>query len=218
MALSKEDTKSSNKLYVLKVKTKDLEGKPAPVHFQVSEKNVQSGKWVPTGEIKNVTGDIVSVNVTDEVFNDEPYHAVKITLEDNEAKESYILDAKFNMLSRSLFNSLLSLKSHKDIKIGVYQTAAKEGRESYAAISVRQAGEKVSWAYEIKDLPPVTEVKAGTKVIKVYDDLNEFFIPKLKNLNEKVKGWRKADATKEVKEVKPVQEAAAEPPEPSDDF
>jgi hypothetical protein len=215
MALIKDDGKNSNKLYVLKVKTKDLEDKAVPVHFQVNEKSAQTGKWGPTGEIKNVSGDLVSVNVTDEEFQGEKYHAVKITLEDNEAKESYIVDTRFNMLSRSLFNSLLSLKSHKDIKIGVYQTAAKEGRESYSAVSLRQAGEKVSWAYELKDLPPVTEVKAGAKVIKVYDDLNEFFIPKLKNLNEKVKGWRKADVSKEVK---PVQEAAAEPPEPSEDF
>lgn len=203
MALSKGDTQNSNKLYVLKIKTKDVDGKPVPVFFQVAEKNPETGKWTPTGEMKNVTGNLVSVQVTDEDYNGEKYNAVKLTLEDPDAKESYILDTRFNMLSRSLLNSLCSLTNYDDLKIGVYQSSPKPGFESQASVSVRQGDQKVSWAFAIADQPKVTEVKAGAKVIRVYDDLNNFFIEKVKDLNEKVKAARKSKPAK-VKEVAPV--------------
>lgn len=218
MALNATDeNKSNGLLYILKIKSKDTEGKPTDIHFQVSEK--VEGKWLATKETKNISGDLVSVDITEEEYNKEPYHAIKIRLEDVEAKEQYLIDARFTMVTRSLLNSLFSLNSHKDLKIGLYKAKGKEGKGEYDSVSLRQGGEKVSWKYSIAELPKIEQIVTKAKTINVYDNLNDFYIEKTKELSVKLKEWRKTGAKAPVAEkaVEPTP-AAPENDDPTTDF
>lgn len=222
MALNAPNDNSNNgPLYILKIKAKDAEGKPADIHFQVSEK--VDGKWTPTKETKNISGDLVHLDITEESFNDEPYHAIKIRLEDTEAKEQYLIDGRFTMVARSLLNSLFSLTDYRDLKIGVFKGKGKDGKPGFDSVSVRQGGEKVPWKYSLAEQPKVEQVVVSkVKTINVYDNLNEFYVKNAKELGAKIKEWRKTGvkAPVAVKAAEPtaVAPAPTESDDPTTDF
>lgn len=179
---------NDNELIILKLKTADAEKKPVPVHFEVTKK--VGDKWSAVAETKEVSGTITKVETYEREWEGVVTPLVKVYLEDAEAKESYLLDLRYNMLSRNLFNTLLSLESFDGVKIGVYER--KKGDKTYPAVSVRQNDQLVNWKYKIEELPAIEKVQVGKKEITNFDNLNDFFIEELKALGERVKGGQKS--------------------------
>lgn len=179
---------SENELIILKIRTTDDLKSPTPVHFEVSKK--VGDKWSAVAETKEVSGTITKVETYEREWEGVVTPLVKVYLEDAEAKESYLLDLRYNMLSRNLFNTLLSLESFDGVKIGVYER--KKGDKTYPAVSVRQNDQLVNWKYKIEELPAIEKVQVGKKEITNFDNLNDFFIEELKGLGERVKGGQKA--------------------------
>lgn len=182
MALG-NNRKNDSTLIILKLKTADAEKKPVPVHFEVTKK--VDDKWQPVGETKDVSGRLTKVETYEREWEGTVTPLVKIYLEDDDAKETYLLDLRYNMLSRNLFNSLLSLDSFEDVKIGVWDR--KKDDKTYPAVTVRQGEKMVDWKHKIADLPPVEKVKVGKKDVTNFDNLNDFFIEELKAFADKVK-------------------------------
>jgi hypothetical protein len=182
MALNTNTAKNQNKLYILKVRTQDAEKKPLPVHFEVFEKKTievegkPEDRWVTATTTKDVTGDL---------------NNIEVTLVDDSQKESYLLDLRYNMVSRSLFNSLFGLNSFENLEIGVYQTKPKTADgKSYASISLKQNGKRVDWKFDKNSIPPIETVKIGKKEVSNFDNMNEFYIKHLQNLSVKLRSNR----------------------------
>lgn len=197
MALNTNTAKNQNKLYILKVRTQDAEKKPLPVHFEVFEKKTvevegkTEERWVTTTTTKDVTGDLNSIELTEREFKGEKIPGVKVTLVDDSQKESYLLDLRYNIVSRSLFNSLFGLTSFENLEIGVYQTKPKSADgKSYASISLKQNGKRVDWKFDKNSIPPIETVKIGKKEVSNFDNMNEFYIKHLQNLSAKLRSNR----------------------------
>lgn len=182
--LGNKHRQNDNELIILKLKTADAEKRPVPVHFEISKK--VDGKWGAVGDTKDVSGDITKIELYTREWEGVETPLVKIFIEDAEAKETYLLDLRYNMLSRNLFNTLLSLTSFEGVSIGVYERKKEE--KTFPAVSVKQDGKLVNWKYKIDELPKVETVRVGKKDITNFDNLNDFFIEELKKLSELVKG------------------------------
>lgn len=195
MLNSNNNTQSNNKLFILKIRTQDAEKKVVPIHFEVFSK--KDDKWESVrSDVRDVSGSLTRLELGEKEFNGEKSPTVKLTLEDASQQESYMLDLRYSMITRSLFNALLSLKSFDNLKISVYQTKPKSKDEkSYPQISLRQNDEKVSWKYKLEELPPVEKVTIGKKEITNFDKLNDFFVEKLRELTKSIRGKAKTQSS-----------------------
>lgn len=194
--------KTNNKVYFLKITTKDKDKKSVAPHFAVSEK--VGDKWEVTKEVKDVSGNLTGVTIEKKTWEEQEYDVIKFALEDTDTQETYVLDLRQNLLARSIFNSFLNLKTFNNIEVGLY---TKKGEGSYPAVSVKQNGERVSWAYELDQLPKIEKVKVGKKEVVDSTELDEFFINKLKELGARVKNGPKAETPKA--EAAPAKKAKA---------
>lgn len=199
---------NNNKVYFLKITTKDKDKKNVAPHFAVSEK--VGDKWEVTKEVKDVSGNLTGVTIEKKTWEDQEYDVIKLALEDTETQETYVLDLRQNLLSRSIFNSFLNLKTFDNIEVGLY---TKKGEGAYPAVSVKQNGERVSWAFELDKLPKIEKVKVGKKEVVDSTQLDEFYLERLKELAVKVKSGANQTSTSEAS---PKPKAKAKKPAPID--
>lgn len=194
MALG-HDNQNNGKLYILKIRTQDEQKQSIPPIFDVLEKN-ENKKWDVTAHETQVAGNLTKIELEkrdNPKVEGEQYDVIKIYLNDNEKNETYLLDLRFNLLSRSLFNSLANLTDFSDLKISLYES--KKGEKTYPAISLRQKDEMVRWKHTLDSLPDVEEIKdkKGNLVKRDYNDLNDFYLAELTELAAKVSGVPKAE-------------------------
>lgn len=211
--LGNNSQESNSKLYILKPKTQDAERKPVKPYFEISEK--VEDKWKVTGETTSVSGELTQIVLGEREWEGNKIPTVKVVLEDKEKKEFYWLDLRYNILTRSFFNSILSLDKFDDVKVNIYQNKPKEGQtKSYANLSVRSHGEMVNWKYKLNELPPVEQVTVNKKVITDTTKIDEFFLKELSALAKKVKESKgKTKAKTEPQTSTPEVESDANPEE-----
>ena|ERR1017187_7151060 len=176
------ENQTSGKLYILKPKTTDAEKHQISPVFQISEKNAETGKWGVTGAVSSVSGNLTRLEIKDQEYLGEKYQTVSVYLTDPAINEIYLLDLRLNLLSRSVINSLLNLKTFEEIKVSLY-TNKKNG---YPAVAVRQHGEMVDWAYKLEELPQPEEVTFKGKIQRDYSGPDAFFVEKVKELSSKL--------------------------------
>lgn len=182
MARGKQQRKDL-KAFSYKIKTKDL---PKP-EFVESER--QGDKFVELPERQyTLKGTLTGVEPKEFKWEGKVIKSVNVTLTDDALDEIYFITVPYSNLGRGLMNSLLGLKQFNDVEVSLYQTKPKtDGGKTYPAVSLRQDGEMVRWAYDLKDLPApkVVEFKGQ----KQYDFLEQevFFATKLTEFNKIVK-------------------------------
>lgn len=182
--------KNSNKAYFLKIVTKDENKKQISPVFSVTEK--VGDKWEQTRTATEVTGNLVAVLLEKKEWEDNEYDVIKLSLQDAETDELFVLDLRFNLLSRSIINSFLGMKEYTNVSVSLYQ----KKDSNYPAVSVKQNGERASWAFSIEELPKVEKVKVGKKEVVDSTELDEFLLGKLKELAERVKASLGKPATR----------------------
>ncbi len=183
-------TQSTRKLLILKLKAKDEAGKSlVPNMFQVSEKG-EDGKWTARAELQpRVSGNLTRVELGEGEWQDAKYGTVKLYLEDPAADELYLLDLRYNQLSRNLFNSLAALNSFTDISISNYSTKSKKDNKDYANISLWQAGKMVKGKTDFAAMPQpevIKHPKTGVVISRDFTDVDAFFKPQLEELANRV--------------------------------
>lgn len=181
---------STRKLLILKLKSKDENDKALiPNLFQVSEKNAD-GKWTSRPELQpRVSGNLTRVELGEGEYQGKKYGTVKLYLEDAEADELYLLDLRFNQLSRNLFNSLVSLTSFNDVAISNYCTKSKKDNKDYANISLWQAGKMVKGKTDFSALPQpevIKHPKTGVVISRDFSEVDAFYKPQLEDLANRV--------------------------------
>jgi hypothetical protein len=194
MALSSKSKNTNGKLLILKIKTKDEDDKAIPPCFQVSEKG-SDGKYAKRSEtVTNVSGNLVKVEVREGEWKGDKYNTISIYLVDGD--EIYLIDTRPNMLSRSMYNSLLSLNTFDNISISLYtykKTDEKRGTVTeYPAVAVRQNDEIVKWTIPISDQPKPKAVLFKGKTQNDYSDVENLFIEKMRDLGKVVEASTKS--------------------------
>jgi hypothetical protein len=198
MALGRKNKTPSGKLLILKIKTQDADKHAIPPHFEISEKGAD-GKYVKRDQTETqVQGTLVKVEVKEEDYKGDKYNKVSIILSDED--EIYLLDTRVNMLTRSLYNSLLSLTSFDDVSISLYvykKTDKATGAVTeYPAVSVWQNGQQVKWLVPIADQPkPVSVIFKGKKQ-NDYTEVDNLFVEKLKTFSKVVESASKGSKSK----------------------
>ena len=128
-------------------------------------------------QYRNVSGDLVKVEHKTSEWEGTIFDNVSLTLQDSAKNETYLIDFKLNMLTRSLLNSLFNLTAFQDVKLGLYT-----GKKDYPAIGVRQAGELVKWKYSLDEIPVAEEVTFKGRVMRDYSLVDSFYVEKIKEL------------------------------------
>lgn len=182
MALGKKQTQNG-KLLILKIKTQDEDKKPISPCFQVSEK--VNGKYEKRSEtVTAVSGNLIKLEIREQEYKGDKYNTISIYLVDGE--EVYLIDTRVNMLTRSLYNSLLSLKTFENISISLYnykKTDKKTNKEvEYPAVAVRQNDEIVKWAVALPDQPKPASITFKGKTQNDYTEVDNFFVEKIRQL------------------------------------
>ena len=105
---------------------------------------------------------------------------VRIIVEDGD--DVYFLDFGYTILSRSVFNSLLSLETLEDIAFQIYQTKPNDKGEMFPQISIRQGEGRdnmVRWKFNKDDLPEVKKVRINGKMQSDTEAIDLFFRDKI---------------------------------------
>lgn len=184
MALgSKNKGNFSGNLFILKVKTKDADSQPVSPFFQVMKK--VDGKWTEHSTVTEVSGDISKLEVKEEEFEGNPYTVVNLYLNDGE--DSYLVDLRMTYLTRSLFNSLLSLTGFDNVSIGLYQTRPRESDgKVFPAFALRRNDEMVRWKYQKDELPEIKQLVLNKKKVTDTSEIDDFYVKQLGELAQKI--------------------------------
>lgn len=188
--LGNTETQDSIKRYFLRIRSKDANKAEVPVHFEVQE--LVDNEYKVTAKVNDLSGDLVNIYINDFEYQGKKSKAIKLHFQDFDRNELYILDLRISLLTRSLFNTLLSLTSFDGLKVGVYQGKPRANKKSYPMISVRQHGELVQWKYKLEELPKIQEIKTSAQTIRIYDELDAFYVAELEKLAVKLRERRKA--------------------------
>lgn len=183
MALNKGNSMYGDKpLIIVRTSTRDESKKEVSPFFCTSRKN-EEGKYIRDSEtFSGIAGDLISLWVENVEWEDQKSKVAKLVLSDESAGELYLMDLRFNMLNRGIFNSILSLNSTEGISIDLYTN-----NKGYASSIVKQNGERVSWKHDFSDLPKPEKIinpKTQQVVLTDYTDIDNFFEEGLSKLAE----------------------------------
>lgn len=175
MALGNKNQKGG--LIVLKPIFK-VEGEYVTPFFQVRRK--VDGSWRNDEEgVPSVSGDLTKIEVKENEYQGNKYKETVLYINDPQENEVYLVNLRFNLPSRSLFNSLLSLESPKNVSVSLY----KDKKSGYGRYGLWQNNDTlVRWKYDLEDLPDVPTVTIGGKEQKDYFEVDEFYAKKLGEL------------------------------------
>lgn len=157
--------------------------------FEVSRVNADGNIEKTDETATNVSGNLVKLDLKEREIKGQKTKHVVLYLQDTDANETYFIDFTYRISTRSLFNSMLSLKDSKDIELSIYRS--KKGYESFG---LRQAGEQVSWKYNLDELPQAEQIKdkKGAIVKTDFSEVNEFFETELRSLAASLLGGKSA--------------------------
>lgn len=200
MALGNNSGKGSTPLIVLKVVDKDKDKKKISPHFSVSRK--VDGKYAVQAEQYNrVSGTLSRIDIKEQEWKGDKYNTISLYLKDSD--ETYLVDLRFNLPSRSLFNGLASLESYDNVSITVY-----ENKSGYMAFGLWQGDKMVKWKYKLDELPTPDAVTFKGKEMHDYSKVDDFFTKVLQEISGKLGGSQKT-----VKAAASQDAAPTEPPE-----
>lgn len=196
MSYGNNSSSSNNNLLIFKIITRDAEKKPISPVFSITKKG-EDGKWAKTEDTcTRVEGSLKSILFKDKEWEGNAYKIVNLLLEDAGANEAYLLELRFNGLTRSLFNSLLSVNVAEPVTISLW-----EGKDGHARVTLWQGEQKVAWKHAIADMPqPLEIIHPKTKKVEKrdYTDVDEFFENELKTFIQENSLSKKGKASDET--------------------
>jgi len=189
-------------LFILKIVDKDKEKKKVAPHFSITKK--VDGKWTVQPETVNrVSGNLSKIEIKEQEYKGDKYNTVSLYLRDGD--ESYLIDLRFNLPSRSLFNSFASLESYDNLSVTVY-----ENKSGYTALGLWQGEKMAKWKYKLDELPVPDAVTFKGKEMHDYTKVDEFFTKVLQEIAGKLGGSQKKVATNPASEAAPAPTGADE--------
>lgn len=166
--------------YKLKI-VKDID---TPFFFRKEKKG---DVYVEAEQFDTIQGYLTKIETGGYVFEGKEKKTFKIFMNDDAGDGRLSIESGFTYMTRSMLNSIDGATSIGLVKL----TARKWGKteKKYPTVFVEVNGQKTKWAYEIKDLPQVEEIKNKKNEVVSRDDdeLNQFFIDNIiPSINSKV--------------------------------
>jgi hypothetical protein len=211
MAFGRKSNLPEGEVMFLRIRTKDANDvEILPAVFSVSKKD-SSGKWetLPKTE-QTVTGDLFRIDLGTGEYEGKPYSTVKVYLNDKDAKEIYVLDLRYNLLSRNLYNSLLALTKYTGVSVSLYKSKSKKDpNKEYSQIALWQGDSLVKGKFKNEELPKPEEIKNSKGVVlsRDYSELDSFIEKELKVLSAKLSKTPQTAAP----ELPPTEDGDSEP-------
>jgi len=181
------------------VTQENIDGKKVKVdpYFSINSRGEDDKFHVHEDRPQFVTGNLTKLKLGSFQWEEQDVNTVELYLEDGD--EIYNVDLRYNLMSRNIFNSLLSLDSFSEIKLSLYTN-----KKGYPAVGVEQGGTRADWKYKLEDLPAVKKVLVGKKEMPDSTELDEFYLGELQVLAEKLdsanpKGEQSETATQDDK-------------------
>lgn len=197
MALSKGQGQNNGPLIFLNPRSKNSEGEKVSPYFEVAK--VIDGKIQKTDETAtNVQGNLIKIEFKEREFKGTVNKHVVLYLRDNSANETYSLDLTYKLPTRSLFNSIINLKTFENLSISYY-----ESNKGFETFYLRQNDERVNWKYKLEEQPAPTSVTFKGKQMNDYTELDQFFGKELVEIAQKLSG--KVTSEKPVESNKQVE-------------
>lgn len=180
-------------LYILKIVDKDKDKKKVSPYFSITKK--VDGKWLlQEDKVNRVSGNLSKIEIKEQEWKGDKYNTVSLYLRDGD--ESYLIDLRFNLPSRSLFNSFASLESYENLSVTVY-----ENKSGYTALGLWQGDKMAKWKYKLDELPVPDAVTFKGKEMHDYSKVDEFFAKVLQEIAGKLGGSQRPVASNPASEA-----------------
>jgi hypothetical protein len=128
------------------------------------------GKWGVTDRYTSVAGRLVSIEHVVTTYKDSETNSLRLVIEDENGL--YQVEGAFNSLVYSIINTLASLDNFNgELSINLYVN-----KSNYPASYITIDGERVSWKYDLAQIPKVEYVQVGKKEIADSSKVEEFYI------------------------------------------
>lgn len=222
MAFGRKSSLPNGEVFYLRIKSKDENDvEILPATFTISKKD-DKGEWKRLEKTEQiVTGDLVRIDLGKGEYEGKEYKTVKVYLQDTVAEEVYVLDLRYNLLSRNLYNSLVNLTSYKGVSVSLYKVKGKKETnkdKEYSAIAVWQNDNLIKGKFKTEDMPKPEEVKnsKGVVIQRDYGDLDSFLEKHLEALKSSLDAAQKSEK-QSVKSHEPVPATDDVEPPPAND-
>ena len=195
MAIGNKNAVSNKNTFSVRTIVKDADKKPIDPYFSFVQKI--DGKYTEVQQSKSFDGVLVGVTTKIEEYQGNPIKKVTLKIEDD--TDAYYLDFSYTILSRSVFNCLLSVNIGQHLKFSLYQTKPNDKGQRFPQISLwlpvdgSDKDELVRWKHGVDALPKVKKVRVKGQDISDTEDIDNFFEAALQ---EHFSGKRSAPAPK----------------------
>lgn len=219
MAIGSTYEKSDYKPHVFKIKSKIVDEKtkkdiPCVPHlFQILEKKGENWEAREKYETE-VSGDLKKIICEKKVWEGTEYHVIKITLEDHDLKESYMLDLRANGDFRNLANSILALDPSDvtGLKIKFYSKKSEKDGKEYSNIGLYKDGKFTKGKYAWSEMPEIIKIPFKGKTQSDTTNVDNWVVDKLAEFAKQI-----TPAAKPVSEKSQVVEDHGVPAEMDED-
>jgi len=124
-----------------------------------------------------VQGYLKSIELRDREFRGEIIQYWYVNIQSQTGELYSIALSYYSGVAKSLFNSLASAQDFsKPIRVQTYQSG------EYTKVVVYSGAERLLWKYS--ELPPVEEVRVGSKVVKDESKRMDFFVNIVSEINK----------------------------------
>lgn len=179
MALTNSSGGGHGKVFYLRPISRDKDKKDVPPHFLVTVR--ENGNYNQLADTPNtIKGDLIGIMHKEKEFQGIKTDEITLTFNDPVANELYRLDLRLNISTRSFLNAVLGLEAFDNLEVNYYRS--KKGYDQY---NLTQDGEKVSWRYNLEELPKPTVVKLRGVDTKDFYDVDKWYLDKLSEFSNK---------------------------------
>lgn len=147
----------------------------------------ENGVWVTDQTFNTISGYLKRIELSNYVYEGDTIDTMKFMFDDDEDKDAqFQVETGFNYLSRNILNTLAGADNIGHVKITVYKSKGKDGKDGFPAAYLEINKIKAGWKYKPEELPRAKEVKVGGKTLKDTTELDAFFKELIPELNNKI--------------------------------
>ncbi len=144
----------------------------------------ENGVWVVAETFNTISGFLKKVELGTYEWEGDTIDTLKFLFDDDtDNTAQFSVETGLNYLSRNILNTLAGADSIGHVKIVVYKSKAKDGKDGFPSAYLEINKQKAGWKYKPKEVPKVKEVKVGGKTLKDTTELDNFFKLLLPEIN-----------------------------------
>lgn len=147
----------------------------------------ENGVWVTDQTFNTISGFLKKVELGSYEWEGDTIDTLKFIFDDDEDNTAqFQVETGLNYLSRNILNTLAGATNIGHVKISVYKSKGKDGRDGFPSAYLEINKQKSGWKYKPEDVPKAKEVKVGGKTLKDTTDIDEFFKLLIPEINDKI--------------------------------